>query len=396
MKKLIKVLPVALALMLIVAIVPIALAASALPGAPQPGLAPSPEVNLLQASLAQTSTTPLTDTETVTDTEAVTDTEDITETESITETEDLTGTETLTDTSALTETETLTQTEDITGTDAVTGTGVAAGTGTTPLAAGCAEDYVVQTGDTLGSIAASFLGRSGAFDAIVQATNAAGSGYQSIEDPNLISVGQTLCIPGSATVSTPAQSTEAVTGTSTVTETGLLGQDILADLPEGKSKLVFENLSAWDLIFDLSGPTIATMIIPPAGKQEFIIEPGTYSYNGHQPGGGFTIAPGNFDIAAGKATGIACFDNSQCEQQQVVQTPQIQTTGTVTQTATTTDTTSSTTGGTGTTQEDQEGTDQEGTGEGDQQGTGQDGQEGTDEGDQEGTDEEDESGTTGP
>jgi hypothetical protein len=117
------------------------------------------------------------------------------------------------------------------------------------------------------------------------------------------------------------------------------------------------------------------MIIPPAGKQEFIIDPGSYTYNGHQPGGGFTIAPGTFDIAAGKVTGIACYDNSQCQQQQVVQAPQIQTTSTVTPTTTTTDTTDSTTDGTGTTQEDQDG---------------------TDEGDQEGTDQEDESGTTNP
>jgi LysM repeat protein len=264
-------------------------------------------------------------------------------------------------------TETLTQTEEITGTDAVTGTGTA------PLAAGCAEDYVVQTGDTLGSIAATFLGSSGAFDAIVQATNAAGTGYDPITDPNLISVGQTLCIPASTAVTTPApaQSTTAVTGTSTVTGTGLLDQNV-ADLPEGKSKLVFENLSAWDLIFDLSGPTIATMIIPPAGKQEFIIEPGNYTYNGHQPGGGFTIAPGTFDIAAGKVTGIACYDNSQCQQQQVVQAPQIQTTTTVTPTTTPTDTTDSTSDGTGTTQEAEEGTDNEG-----EEGTNQEGQSGT-------------------
>jgi LysM repeat protein len=310
----------------------------------------------------------------------------------------------------MTETESMTGTEAMTETETMTGTGTAtgAGTGTAPLAAGCAQDYVVQAGDTLGSIAATLLGSSGAFNAIVEATNAAGSGYDPIEDPNFITVGQTLCIPGSTVAATPAQSTGAVTQTGTVTETGLLGQDMAADLPEGMSKLVFENLSAFDLVFDLTGPTIDTLIIPRGGKQEFIIEPGTYTYNGHQPGGGFTIAPGTFDIAAGKVTGIACYDNSQC--QQVVQTPQIEPTGTATQTTTTgaatpTTTTTDTTGTTdqtdqtgttpedqsGTTQDDQQGTDQEG-----QEGTDQEGQEGTDQGDQQGTDQDDQSGTTNP
>ena len=111
-------------------------------------------------------------------------------------------------------------------------------------------------------------------------------GMTPIEDPNLISVGQTLCIPASAAVTTPApaQSTGAVTGTGTVTGTGLLDQNV-ADLPEGKSKLVFENLSAWDLIFDLSGPTIATMIIPPAAKQEFISSRELILITATNPGG---------------------------------------------------------------------------------------------------------------
>jgi len=62
----------------------------------------------------------------------------------------------------------------------------------------CAEDYVVQADDWLSKVAEKFLGDVLAYPAIFDATNAAAAAsdsYQTIADPNLIEVGQTLCIP---------------------------------------------------------------------------------------------------------------------------------------------------------------------------------------------------------
>jgi hypothetical protein len=159
----------------------------------------------------------------------------------------------------------------------------------------------------------------------------------------------------------------------------------MANVPEGQSKLIFENLSSVDLVFDLSGLTRASAVIPPSGKQEFIIEPGAYTYNGHQPGGAFSVAPGTFDIAPNSALTIACFDGSNCEQRQTVQPAPIQSTDVATGTApTAVDTAPGAESATpqGTTQEGQQGTDQEGTDQEDQSGTDQDGEEGTDQDDQ--------------
>ncbi|MCB0163845.1 MAG: 5'-nucleotidase C-terminal domain-containing protein [Anaerolineae bacterium] len=63
----------------------------------------------------------------------------------------------------------------------------------------CAQDYVVQADDWLSKIAEKFLGDVLAYNAIADATNAAaaaGGAYDPIADPNIIEVGQVLCIPG--------------------------------------------------------------------------------------------------------------------------------------------------------------------------------------------------------
>jgi len=73
----------------------------------------------------------------------------------------------------------------------------------------CAEDYVVQADDTLGGIADKVFGDVLAYPAIFEATNAAGEGYEVIGDPNVIEVGQTLCIPA-------ADDVDALLGTSTI------------------------------------------------------------------------------------------------------------------------------------------------------------------------------------
>jgi uncharacterized surface protein with fasciclin (FAS1) repeats len=63
---------------------------------------------------------------------------------------------------------------------------------------GCSTDYVVQADDWLSKIADKFYGDPLAYPTIFDATNAAasaGGAYQEIADPNIIDVGQTLCIP---------------------------------------------------------------------------------------------------------------------------------------------------------------------------------------------------------
>lgn len=86
----------------------------------------------------------------------------------------------------------------------------------------CAETYTVAAGDLLSTIAQKFLGDLKAYTQIVDATNAAAkvdTSFKAIADPNIIEVGQKLCIPAkSATAPTtaattvPAQATTAAVG----------------------------------------------------------------------------------------------------------------------------------------------------------------------------------------
>lgn len=65
-------------------------------------------------------------------------------------------------------------------------------------AAKCEQTYVVQAGDWLSRIAQKFLGDVKAYTTIMQATNDAAktdSTFRTLTNPNLIAVGQKLCIP---------------------------------------------------------------------------------------------------------------------------------------------------------------------------------------------------------
>jgi hypothetical protein len=178
-------------------------------------------------------------------------------------------------------------------------------------ASGCAENYVVQASDSLSLIAEKYLGDPLAFSQIVEATNTAAAGNQTytlIDNPDLIEVGQTVCIPGLPEAQTTAAGEETVTPADSVA----LADDQTTATPEGKAKLVFENFSFVDLVFDLSGPTAESMVVVPDGKQEFILEPGVYNYNAHQPGGDFSVAPGSFELEAGQVMTLSCSDSPIC------------------------------------------------------------------------------------
>ncbi|MCB0155731.1 MAG: fasciclin domain-containing protein, partial [Anaerolineae bacterium] len=187
------------------------------------------------------------------------------------------------------------------------------------VATSCSEDYVIQADDSLSKIADKFFGSPTLYDGIVAATNAAAaadSRYATIDNPGLIFSGQTLCIPATADA-TVAPVAEAAPGE----ETMMADEEMMAApaVPEGKSLLSFENLSSVDLVLDLSGPMFDTAVVPPAGTQDFILEPGSYGYIGHQPGGDYSVAPGDFTMVAGQALELVCYDGGSC----TVQRPQV-------------------------------------------------------------------------
>lgn len=79
----------------------------------------------------------------------------------------------------------------------------------------CAQDAIVQAGDTLSIVASRYLGDPGAYAAIVQATNeraGVDGSYATITDPNVISVGWKLCIPPSAAGESAADPADARAG----------------------------------------------------------------------------------------------------------------------------------------------------------------------------------------
>ena len=199
-----------------------------------------------------------------------------------------------------------------TGEEIVTAEGSDTSLTQNPTAAGCAEDYVVQANDSLSTIADKYFGDIEAYQRIVEATNTVAADnqiYAVIDDPDVINVGQTLCIPGSPQAQTPAGEEEATTPTDSA---AAAADQTEIEIPEGKAALLFENYSFVDLVFDLSGPTPDSLVVVPDGKQVFILDPGQYNYNAHQPGGDFSVAPGTFELEAGQVVRLACSDSPVC------------------------------------------------------------------------------------
>jgi tetratricopeptide (TPR) repeat protein len=74
------------------------------------------------------------------------------------------------------------------------------------------------------------------------------------------------------------------------------------DVPEGKALFVFHNNSGEDFNVDV-GPHLLEV---PAGQTgQVVLDPGTYTWKGHSPGGGYYITDGSgnsafeFSVAAG-------------------------------------------------------------------------------------------------
>jgi transforming growth factor-beta-induced protein len=122
----------------------------------------------------------------------------------------------------------------------------------TPMAVTCQEDYVVQAEDWLSKIADKFYGDVLAFPAIVEATNAAaetGGAYKAITNPDVIEVGQTLCIPKVEDI--------------TMAEDKMTG-DTIVDIAvaDGRFKTLAAALEAAGLVETLQGPGPFTVFAP--------------------------------------------------------------------------------------------------------------------------------------
>ncbi len=69
-------------------------------------------------------------------------------------------------------------------------------------AVACEQEYTVQADDWLSRIAEARYGDPLAYPAIVDATNAQGEGFATIDNPNVIEIGWTLCVPSQADAQT--------------------------------------------------------------------------------------------------------------------------------------------------------------------------------------------------
>ncbi|MDM8528878.1 hypothetical protein QUF58_11815 [Anaerolineales bacterium HSG24] len=181
---------------------------------------------------------------------------------------------------------------------------------------GC-KAYTVDAGDSLLRIAFIELGDGNAYQTIIDATNeaaASGDDYSTVEDANMLSIGQVLCIPTATPVTEEATAegetvaaTEETTGTveTAIEETPAISTNQMfvedVEIPEGKIALLFENLSVADFIVDIIGPTtMDAQLILPTQKVVFILAPGSYRINGHSPGGDFGFTGATFDASVGQ------------------------------------------------------------------------------------------------
>ncbi len=189
--------------------------------------------------------------------------------------------------------------------------------------AACAQQYTVQAGDSLSLIAQQFFNDVQSYNRIVEATNTASSGnnsFSTIDDPSVIQVGQTLCIPAQAGQQQANLQQNQQQAQQTGQQQAGVQQDAALSVPQGMSKVIFENLSSTDLIVDVSeGPTAQSVWVEPGTREQFVVEPGEYVIMGHEPGGDFGVAPNRVQLTSGELVGLVCNDTGQCQMQQGAQ-----------------------------------------------------------------------------
>ena len=115
----------------------------------------------------------------------------------------------------------------------------------------CSQPVIVQPGDTLSILAARHLGAALAYNRLVTATNAAAAqdpSYASIQNPNVISVGWKLCVPGEA--ETAPVSTATLQATPSATEE----MSAAEESPAAQESLAIEEPLLWQDRLQDGGP----------------------------------------------------------------------------------------------------------------------------------------------
>jgi hypothetical protein len=150
----------------------------------------------------------------------------------------------------------------------------------------CAEDYTVQAGDWLSTIAEKYYGDPLAYPVLVEATNLAAqadSKYTPITDPATIEVSQVLCIPDQAEAMAQLEQSAASL------EPGQTA------LEPGRMLLIVGNRSLQNLpaTFTLSGEEFGD-------GQEFTLEPGQEQK--------WSLSPGDYRAAWSLPNGVTARD----------------------------------------------------------------------------------------
>lgn len=142
-------------------------------------------------------------------------------------------------------------------------------------AAACEQEYTVQAGDWLSRIAAETYGDQTAYPAIVEATNAqtTDNDFANIDDPDVIEVGWTLCLPAES------EAMDTMDQTGQMEQTQQQATELTA--PEDEMLMVVQNLTKANApsTFTISGGEYGggEEITVDAGERlELNLEPGDY------------------------------------------------------------------------------------------------------------------------
>lgn len=173
-------------------------------------------------------------------------------------------------------------------------TGVLLLAGTLPAAGqaqnACAQDVIVQPGDTLSRIAGRTLGNVAAYAQIVAATNAqAGrdASYATITNPNVLAVGWKLCIPVARQTPAPVSPLPAPLTADSNQGTEEPSELAKRRTPDGPHPLTIAYLR--DQAFPGSAPVIEQTLAPGSNYQRYIV---SYRSEGLKINGLMTVPNG--------------------------------------------------------------------------------------------------------